>query len=256
MGTRVSSEKNLAEVLAWIKLLITTVRMHPFLIYSLDYGSVVLYVVRTNVEVGGCFTRAIVRSGFCVSNEKNSTKTTTTTIGNEFDRSSRSEGSPTREVYTGALLIICRRLSSSREESSLERFFFSLLLSFLFLHPSSLSSFSSLLCMYNLASLHFFSCQTATHIYEAALGFGVHVHRDLRIEFWSLVYFEVILNLYVSEIYCLQGILFQDSNLRTLEILKFIRETCFIKLTQNSRKTFKIVGICRIPQEVYKMWIN
>lgn len=110
-----------------MKLLITTVRTHPFLIYSFDYGSAVLYVVRTNVEiVGGCFTRAIVRSGFCVSNGENSTKTTTTTtIGNEFDRSSRSEGSPTREVYTGALLIICRRLSSSREKSSLERFFFS-----------------------------------------------------------------------------------------------------------------------------------
>lgn len=97
-------------------------------------------VVRCENEcriVGGCFTRAVVRSGFCVSNEENSTKTTTTTtttaIGNEFDRSSRSEGSPTREVYIGALLIICRRLSSRGEESSLERFFLSLLLSFLFL---------------------------------------------------------------------------------------------------------------------------
>lgn len=45
---------------------------------------------------------------------------TTATIENESDQNSRSEGSPTHEVHmhTGALLIICRRLSSSREESS------------------------------------------------------------------------------------------------------------------------------------------
>jgi len=103
----------------------------PNLLSRLQLGRVVRCENECRI-VGGCFTRAIVRSGFCVSNERNSTKTTTTTtIGNEFDRSSRSEESPTREVYTGALLIICRRLSSSREESSLERFFFSFLPSFL-----------------------------------------------------------------------------------------------------------------------------
>jgi len=38
--------------------------------------------------------------------------------------------------------------------------------------------------------------------------------------------FRGILNLHVSKIYCRQGTLFRDNNLRTmLEMLKFIRQT-------------------------------
>lgn len=127
-------------------------------------------VVRCENEcriVGGCFTRAIVQSGFCVSNEEDSTKTTTT-IGNEFDRSSRGEASPTREVYTGALLIIYRRLSSSREESSLERFFFYSRFFFLVRVVALFLFFFSLRVYLAFLSNFFFSCQTASHIYETA----------------------------------------------------------------------------------------
>lgn len=160
----------------------------PNLLSRLRLGRVVRCENECRI-VGGCFTRAIVQSGFCVSNGENSTKTTTTTtIGNEFDRSSRGEGSPTREVYTGALLIICRRLSSSREESSLERFFFSLysrfsffvrvVAFFLFLLFSACIASRFIPPFFLMPNDQLYLCGC---VYE--LRFGLHVHHNLRIEF-------------------------------------------------------------------------
>jgi len=61
--------------------------------------------------------------------------------------------------------------------------------------------------------------------------------------------FRGILNLHVSKIYCRQGTLFQDNNLRMLEMLKFIRQTeLFLNL--HKIRNFEILGICKIPREV------
>lgn len=107
---------------------------------------------------GGCFIGAIARysPGFCASDEKNDS-TRTTTTGTIPTNPIRIRGRPRMwNTHTETLLIICRRLSTSREESSPERFFFSSYSRFsFFTFTSSLSSFYPLLCV-SVSVLSFF----------------------------------------------------------------------------------------------------
>lgn len=140
---------------------------------------------------------------------------TTATIENESDQNSRSEGSPTHEVHmhTGALLIICRRLSSSREESSplsVSLSFSFYLLSLLSLLSHSRSRVLSFLLFhaYNLASLSLFLYLFIPFFLfmpnDQSYLLGCIGDRDaynLRIEFRSLVYLKVPYVLWTLKIY-------------------------------------------------------
>lgn len=133
-------------------------------------------------------------------------------------------------VYTAALLIICRRLSTSREVRSLERFSFSLyprfsssyrFLSFL-LFPLRITSRPSL-------SLHFFLMPNDRSYLWGCIG--IRDVYNLRIEFWVLGLFQwrSVSWIYVYRIYTasLRDSTPSNSESTNNEISKYIRRTEF-----------------------------